>query len=148
MNSRTLCLSLIAFAILPFFTTNHAWTLERELGQSKEELELKYDVDATVHDSGRVTVDLSITDLGKLEPIDAVRLAIPSDDGTGFFDLSLNVETRDVEGKKTARIHLSRKLADRAQIQLVTHISPETGKHTPRTWYYHSIPLREYIEAE
>ena len=119
------------------------WALQ--LSQSKEELELKYDIDCVTHSSGRVTVNLTINEQGKLKPIHDIQLAIPSDDGTGHFDLSVSMATRNVDGKLHARAHLSRDLAERADIRLVTLTSPTTGKKSPRSWYYHLIPVAEYI---
>ena len=144
MSGKKLRLWAIA-AIVFVAGANLAWALGFQLGQSSEELELKYDVDCAVHSSGRVTVNLTVAEQGRIKPIHDVQLAIPSDDGSGHFDLSLSMATGNVDGKLRAKAHLSRELAERATIRLLTRTSPETGKQSPRTWYYHLIPISQHI---
>lgn len=136
------------FAIASFLlTVSVALGLGHELSQTKEQLELKYETSAVVHDSGRVTVTLTIIDQGKLKPLDGVQLAVPSKDGTGFYDLSLSLATENVDGKLLARAHLSRDLAERAVIRLVSHTPPNDNvKKSERTWFYHPIPIAKYIK--
>ena len=115
-----------------------------QLGETKEQLRLKYDVSSVDHGTGRVTVNLTIADEGRLKPLDSVDLVIPSNDGTGFVDLSLPLATRKVGGKLLASVHLKRELADRAEIQLRT--STLDGKKEALTWWYHVIPIAKYIK--
>ncbi len=146
MAARALRLPLLATAAL-LLTTTIVWALGHELSATKEELKLKYDVSVTVHDSGRVTVNLTITDQGQLKPLDSVQLAVPSQDKSGFYDLSLSLATENVDGKLTARAHLNRDLAERAELHLVTHTPPEGGGgKSERTRYYHTIPVAKYIK--
>ena len=56
----------IVTAIVVVAGANLAWALGLQLGQSPEELELKYDVDCAVHKSGRVTVNLNV--VNRLDP--------------------------------------------------------------------------------
>lgn len=147
MSARTIrLLSLVLVATVS--ATNLAWGLGHELSETKEQLGLKYDVSAVVHDSGRVTVNLTIADQGKLKPLDSVQLAVPSADGSGYYDLALSLATEKTDGKLRARAHLSRDLADRAQIRLTTHTPPyDNVKRSERTWFYHSIPIAKYVRA-
>jgi len=115
------------------------------LGETKEQLGLKYDVSVKDHGTGRVTVTLTIADQGRLTPLDSVELAIPSRDGTGFFDLVLSLATRKVDGKLVASVHLKRELAERAEFDLNT--SSLDGKKDPHTWYYHAIPIAKYLKV-
>lgn len=144
MTGRKLRYWIVA-AIVVVAGANLAWALGLQLGQSPEELELKYDVDCAVHKSGRVTVNLTVAEQGRIKPIHDIQLAIPSNDGSGYFDLSLSMATKNVDGKLRARAHLSRELADRATIRLLTLTNPETGKQSPRTWYFHLIPIADHI---
>lgn len=144
MAARKLRIWLLA-VVAVVATSNLAGALGFRLGETKEQLELKYDVDCTVHGSGRVTVNLTIVEQGRIKPIHDVQLAVPSDDGTGNFDPSLSMATDNIDGKLRARAHMSRELAERATIRLVTRTSPDTGKELPRTWFYHLIPISEYI---
>ncbi len=144
MTGRKLQYWVVA-AIVVAAGANLAWALGFQLGQSPEELELKYDVDCAVHKSGRVTVNLTVAEQGRIKPIHDIQLAIPGNDGSGHFDLSLSMATENVDGKLRARAHLSRELADRATIRLLTLTNPKTGKQSPRTWYFHLIPIADHI---
>jgi len=120
--------------------------LGHELPQTREELGLEYEVAAVVHKSGRVTVNLTVAGQGRLEPLESIQLAIPSQDGTGFFDLVVSLATTKVDGKLLARAHLSRELAERASISLITWSLD--GKKTDRTRYSHSIALSRYLKEK
>jgi hypothetical protein len=124
---------------------NSVWALGFELGETKEQLKLQYDVAIADHGTGRVTVTVTIADEGRLAPLDrGVELVIPSQDGTGHVDLAVALERRKVDGKQEMRVQLTRELAERARIQLQTNTLD--GKQSPLTWYYHAIPVAEYIK--
>ncbi|MGI8980264.1 MAG: hypothetical protein ACR2FY_13645 [Pirellulaceae bacterium] len=144
MPVRKFCLpSLVLAAIV--LAGNLAWALGLELGETKEQLKLKYDVAVVDHGTGRVTVTLTMADEGRLAPLDrGVGLVIPSKDRSGYVDLSLSLERRKDDGKQVMSVHLTRELAERAKI----HLSTDTldGKQQPLTWYYHSIPIAKYLK--
>ena len=119
MFVRKLRLLLIVFAATALATCL-AWAEGFGLGKMKEQLKLKYDVSVKNQGTGRITVNLTITDQGKLKPLDSVDLVISSKDGTNFFDLSLSLATKKVDGKLLSRVHLKRELAERLEIQLRT----------------------------
>jgi hypothetical protein len=121
-----------------------AWAIGFQLGETKDQLKLKYDVSVVDHRTGRVTVTLTIADEGRLKPLNSVDLAIPSKDGTGYYDLMLSLAPRNVDGKKAVSVHLRRELAERAQFDLKT--SGLDGKKEPLTWYYYVIPIAEYLK--
>jgi hypothetical protein len=137
---------VIAVIVLP---ASLVWALEFQLGETKDQLKLKYDVSVTDHGTGRVTVVLSIADQGRLKPLNSIDLVIPSKEqikngGTGRPDLSLSLAIREVEGKQVARVHLLRDLAERVEIHLKTrHFD---GKQEALTWYYHMIPIAEHLK--
>lgn len=146
MYVRKFCLPLVMLATM-VLTPNLAWALGFELGETKEELKLKYDVSVADHGTGRVTVTLTIADEGRLAPLDrGIELAVPSKDGTGYSDLTVSLERRKVDGKQVMSVHLKRELAERAEIRLKT--GTLDGKQDPRTWYYHRIPIAQYLKAE
>jgi hypothetical protein len=138
MSGRRFCLSATAFAAVAL-VSSLAWALGEGLSETKQQLKLQYDVSLTDHGTGRATVNLTIADQGRLKPLDSVDLLIPSNDGTGFVDLSVPLATKEVDGKLHVRAHLKKELAERAVLQLRTHLLD--GKETPLTWYYHEIPL-------
>jgi len=143
MTIRRLRLPLILLAAT-MLSANIAWALGFGLGETKEELKLDYQVEVTDHGTGRVTVVFTLADEGRLKPLQSVDLVIPSEDGSNHVDMSLSLALREEDGKQVARIHLLKTLAERAEIQLKTrHID---GKEELLTWYYHSIPLAEYLK--
>jgi len=142
-KSRFLPLAGLAVIIS---AANAAWALGLQLGETKEQLKLDYQMFAVAHQSGRVSVSLTIADQGRLKPLSSVELVVPSQDGTGFVDLSVPLARREVDGKLVVTAHLKRDLAERASIQLNTrHLD---GKETPLTWYFHSIPVAKHIKPQ
>lgn len=124
------------------------WALGEQLGETKEQLKLKYDVSVKDHGTGRVTVVLTIADQGRLKPLYSVHLVVPAKDrdkdGSGYVDLSVSLATREIDGKQVARIHLLKELAERADFQLRT--SHLDGKQQLSLWHYHVIPIAEYFK--
>lgn len=139
------CVKAVAFAVCAL-TANWVWALGFELGQTKDELKLKYEVTATDHKTGRVTAELVLEDEGRLGPLTAIDLYIPDAKGSGYADLSITLAVRKVDGKQVVTVHILKELAERASIQLKTRTLD--GKQEPLTWYYHSVPLRQYISTE
>jgi hypothetical protein len=122
-----------------------AWAEGLGLGETKEQLQLQYDVAVVDHGTGRVTVTLTLADQGRLKPLRSVDLVIPSKDGTNYVDLSVSLAPREIEGKQVVQVHLIREWAERAEIHLSTnHLD---GKQEALTWYYHTIPIAEYLKA-
>jgi hypothetical protein len=144
MKTRTIYLSVLALSVHAL-VANSTWALGFELGETKEQLKLQYDVSATDHGTGRVTINVTIADEGRLKPLDrGVSLVIPSQDKSGYVDLSVSLERRMESGKQMLSIHLTRELAERGQIQLKTNMLD--GKQQPLTWYYHVIPIADYLK--
>ena len=56
------------------------WAMGEQLGETKEQLKLKYDVSVKDHGTGRVTVTLTIADQGRLKPLTSVVLVIPTEE--------------------------------------------------------------------
>ena len=147
MDVRKFCLPSIVFAAIAL-TVNLAWAAGFGLGQTKEQLKLKYDVSVKDHGTGRVTVTFTLADEGRIKPLNSVNLSILSKDkhkdGGYMSDLSLSLATRKVDGKQVASVHLKKELAERAEIQLRT--STLDGKMEALTWYYHVIPIAKYMK--
>ncbi len=139
-------LALPVTLVALFTFTVPAFGLGHELGQSKEELGLKYNFKATEHESGRVSVQLTVQDMGKLKELQSIQLVVPSDDGTGYFDLVVTLETTKSAGEVHARAHMSGALAKRAAIRLVTNVNPNDGRKYRRSWYYHNIEVKKHIK--
>ena len=149
MFVRALCLSsIVVAALIP--TTTPAWAEGFGLGETKQQLNLNYEVSVKDHGTGRVTVTFTLADEGRLKPLSSIDLSIPSKDrhksGGYMSDLSLSLATRNVDEKQVASVHLKKELAERAQIQLKTRNLD--GKREPLTWYYHSIRIVDYLRSE
>jgi len=131
-------------------TAERARAMGAILGQSKEELKLKYDVAWMDHHNGRVTVTLSIADEGRLKPLSAVVLTIPGKekekDGGRLPDLWLALAThKGDDGKSVASFELTREWAERAEIWLMA--SRLDGKQDGLTSYSHIIPVAKHLTA-
>lgn len=136
---------LCVFAVCAL-TAGVAWALGFKLGESKEQLGLDYEVLVTDHGTGRITVNLTISDQGRLTPLRSVYFVIPGEGDSGPVDLSLELGTTETDGILGTRVHLKKELVDRAEFQLRTaHLD---GKQEALTWYYHAIPISEYLEDE
>lgn len=136
--TRSLIALLVVCCVAPL-----AWAIGEQLSESKDELRLKYDLELTDHKSGRVTLTLTLQDQGRLKPLDSIELLIPGEDQTGYVDLSVSLAVQEVEGRQRVRVHLKKELAERAEIQLRTHTLD--GRESLRTWYFHTIPLRDHL---
>lgn len=144
--SRTVRLLLVFIAIIAI-PTSCVLAIGFRLGQSKEELKLRYDVSVYDHDTGRVTIEFTLIDTGRLKPITSVDLSIPSNekhDSGGFkSDLTMSMALRKVGVKQVATIHIRKDWAEKAEIHIKTgHMD---GKQEPMTWYYHPIPLKKLV---
>jgi hypothetical protein len=149
---RVLAVVILLAAV--FGTAGRAGAIGFVMGQSKEELKLKYDVTVEHHTfdergTGRVTVVLTLADEGRLKPLDEVQLVIPgkgkNKDGSHWMDLVVSIEMVKAEGgKRVGRVHMLRELAERAQIQLNTHTLD--GKMDPLTRLHHVIAVRDHLK--
>lgn len=150
MFPRRACIPCAVFATI-VLATDLAWAMDRgftESNETKEQLQLKYDISVTDHGTGRVTVVVTIEDQGKLKPLDAVELWIPARekdrDGHSYADLAVALATHDEHGKQVLRVHLARELAERAEIWFQTrHLDGKQG--SLGGWFY-SIPIATHLK--
>ena len=151
---RTLRYSvLILAAAVVLWPAGRACGIGFVLGQTREELKLKYDVLVHDHGTGRVTIVFTLADEGRLEPLDAVQLVIPAqeknDHGGRWMDLVVSIEMTRIDGgkinggKRVGRIHIRKELAERAEIRLNTHTMD--GKLDPLTRLHHVIPVKKFM---
>ena len=142
MSARMLRLSLVVSALI-FSTTSFGWALF-EIGGTKEQHQLKYDVLIGEHKNGNLSIDFTLLDEGRLKPLTSVVLVIRSDDGNGFSDLNLPLAMRTVKGKQNSHFQMKRKLAERAMIMLLT--KTVDGKEEVRGGAGHAIEIADYID--
>jgi hypothetical protein len=149
MRMRTVRQSLMVLAAIGL-TGGVAWGIGFVLGETKEELKLKYDIAVQDHGTGRVTIVLTLADEGRLKPLDEVQLVIPDEeknaDGNYWMDLVVAIDMREADtGERVGRVHIKKELAQRAQIQLNTHTMD--GNLDPRTRLHHVIPIADYLKS-
>ena len=153
---RTLCRTALLGVGVIAGIAGQAWGLDFGLGETKEELKLKYDIAVEEHtfdgaNTGRVTVVLTLADEGRLKPLDGVQLDIlgqeKNKDGSNWMDLVLLIDMRKVDdGKRIGRVHIRKDLAERAVIRLNTRTLD--GKTMNLTGgMYHVIPIAKYLKA-
>lgn len=145
----SLLLAIVIVAGAVIWTTGRAWGIGFYLSQTKEELKLKYDVAVHDYGNGRVSVEFTLEDEGRLKPLDEVQFLIPAKqpDAQGGYtaDLlfSMNM-VKGADGKRVGRVSILRDLAERAEITLNTHALD--GKTDMMTRLHHAIPLAPYLK--
>src|SRR5262245_34699783 len=116
MKTNKFALPLLALFATTLAATQ-AWALGLELGETKEQLKLKYDVTVQDHGTGRVTVVLTLEDEGRLGPLRSVDLGIPGKvkekDGGYYMDLSVSMAPSKEGTRQIFRAHLHKDLAER-----------------------------------
>ena len=146
---RRLHLSLVLLTVL-ILAPGRAWAIGEILGQTKEELKLKYDLSMQDHGTGRVTLVFTLADAGRLEPLDEVQLRVPGSrdeqrHGGHWMDLVVTVEMTELDGgKRVCRMHMLKEWAERAEIWMNTHTID--GKTDPLTRLHHIIPIDKYLK--
>lgn len=111
--------------------------------QSQEELGLKYEISAPLQ-NGTVILSITISDLGKLKPLQHVVLVIPTANKDSRFDIYMQMATKEENGKIKAWAQLSKEMAERATIELVPEKTPDGS--VVFGWVFFSIPVKEHIK--
>ena len=116
-----------------------------ELKETKEELKLDYTVEAQdSNGGGRMSVTFTLADEGRIKPITSVDLAVPSKDGSGYYDVMVTLSPFERDGKKVYVMQLTRDLAERGQMYLKTKTMDGKGM---LNWGYHRVPLEKFAKA-
>jgi hypothetical protein len=114
-----------------------------ELQETKEELKLQYDVAVQDNGGGRMYVTFTLADEGRIKPLFAVDLAVPSKDGSGYYDVVVPLAPYEKDGKKIYTLQLTRDLVERGEIDLKT--TQLDGKRI-FDWGYHRVPFAPYVK--
>jgi hypothetical protein len=152
-SMRTLRYSaaVLVAAVVVSWTAGRASGIGFYLGETKEELKLKYDVVVHDHGDGRVTIEFTLADEGRLKPLDEVQFYIQAkqpDKGGGYAaDLLVSIDMVKTEGggKRVGRVEILNELAERAEIVLNTHTLD--GKTDLSTRLHHAIPIAKYMKS-
>lgn len=150
VSHAKLHLALFAFAGVTL-AGNVAPAEGLRLADTKEQLRLNYDVSVVDHGDRHLAVVVRIADAGRLKPLTGVDLVIRMSPVSGSRNndvelcAPLAISSKD-NGAIEARVDLVEGLVARAEMCLK---SPNLdGVHETRSlkWYYHAIPLVEYIK--
>lgn len=141
---------VLAATVAVFGTAGRALGIGFVLGETKDDLKLKYEVSVQDHGTGRVTVVFTLADEGRLKPLDEVQLVIPGQEknkhGGHWMDLVVSIDLTKIDGgHRVGRIHLRKEFAERAEIRLNTHTMD--GKMDPLTRLHHVIPIAKYMNS-
>jgi hypothetical protein len=131
---------LLVALVLPASGT---WAMGEILGETKEQLKLKYELTVSEPVNGQVGVVFILEDEGRMKPLSAVELGIPRQDGSGSYDLTAPLGLREYNGKQEVRFNLKTDWAARAEIWLNTNHFD--GKGLVMTHYHHLIPLAQHM---
>ena len=153
MRIAALRLSFMVLAAV-VLTGDRAFGMGEILGETKEQLKLKYDLTVQEHifdgaSTERVTIVFTLADEGRLKPLDDVQLVIPgkekNKDGGRWMDLVVAIELRKSDdGKRVGRVHIRKELAERAEIWLNTHSMD--GKELVMERLTHIVPVAKYMK--
>lgn len=133
-------LVVAVMALLPSL----CWAVYYQLGPSKDEWGLKYDVAVSDADGDQATVVLTLADEGRLKPIysaTVVAFSEPDRDGGRSYDVKAPIEfTTTTDGKRVGQVQIRKEFADRAQIRILT--LTVNGKRQTSASYY-DIPIQK-----
>ena len=144
--------AVVLVGVAVFWTAGRAWGIGFILGQTKDELRLKYDLAVSEVDLPEggvlVTVVLTIADEGRLAPLDEVQLVVPEKkkDRPGGYgsDLVVSIDMRkSADGKRVGRVQFLRELAERAELRLNTYTMD--GKTDRSTRLHYVIPIGKHL---
>jgi hypothetical protein len=144
-SSRLATAALVAAVLL--VTTSRSWAIYDQLGPSKDEWGLKYDVTINEADGNKVTVEFTVADEGRLKPFYSVQVVAFSkqtdSQGGRSYDVKAPIELKSTEeGKRVGQVQIRKDLADRAMIRILT--LTVDGKRRSSAAYY-DIPLKKYL---
>mgnify|MGYP003337524107 FL=1 len=131
-------------------TTSYLWAHWYNLGPSKDEWGLKYDVQVESGNADKLLVRITIADQGRLKPIHSVFvMAFSNPDRTGTNLVKSPVTMKPTEdGKLAGQIEVSKAYADRAVIRIFTMTvdgrSHTTGPSAGARYY--DLPVNKFLK--
>jgi hypothetical protein len=137
-------LVVAAAALMP----GSSWAVFYPLGPSKDEWGLKYEVEVNPADGDNLNVLFTLADEGRLKPIysaTVVAFSNPrSNDGAYLVKAKIDLKpTKD--GKLTGQVQIPKRLADRAQIRILTQTFD--GRWQTAGARLYDIPLKKFLSA-
>ena len=116
------------------------------LGPSKDEWGLKYEVEVNTADGDKLNVRFTLADQGRLTPIysaTVVAFSNPiSNDGAYLLKAQIDLKPTN-DGKLTGQVQIPKRLADRAQIRILTQTFD--GRWQTKGAKLYDIPLKKHL---
>jgi hypothetical protein len=123
-----------------------SWAVFYPLGPSKDEWGLKYEVEVNAVDSDKLNVRFTLADEGRLKPIysaTVVAFSNPSSN-SGTYLVKAQIELKSTkDGKLTGQVQIPKRLADRAQIRILTQTFD--GRWQTAGAKLYDIPLKKFL---
>ncbi len=138
-------LVVAVMALLPSL----CWAVYYELGPSKDEWGLKYDVAVSDTDGDKASVVFTLADEGRLKPIysaTVVAFSKPGRDGGRTYDVKAPLEFKTTQGgQRVAQVQIPKEFAARAEIRILT-LTVNGRRQTSASYY--DIPLQQYMPQD
>jgi len=147
LASSPLTMSVLVIAAVTLLPGS-SWAVFYPLGPSKDEWGLKYEVEVNAADGDKLNVHFTLADEGRLKPIysaTVVAFSNPrSNDGAYLLKAQFDLKpTKD--GKLTGQVQIPKRLADRAQIRILTQTFD--GRWQTAGARLYDIPLKKFLSS-
>ena len=143
-SSRLVVGVLVAIAVASM--PGSSWAVFYPLGPSKDEWGLKYEVEVNAADGDKLNVRFTLADQGRLKPIYSATVVAFSDpiSNSGAYLLDARIDLKSTkDGKLTGQVQIPKRLADRAQIRILTQTFDGQWQSAGARLYY--IPLKKFL---
>ncbi len=136
---------VVAAAVL---TPGSIWAVFYPLGPAQDEWGLKYEVEVNAQDGDMLNVRFTLADQGRLKPIYSATVVAFSNPSTnsGTYLLKAQIDLKpNKDGKLTGQVQIPKKLADRAQIRILTQMLD--GRFQTAGARLYDIPLKKFLSS-
>jgi hypothetical protein len=130
------------------FMPGSSWAVFYPLGPSKDEWGLKYEVEVNALEGDKLSVRFTLADEGRLKPIySATVVAFSNPSGNdGAYLLKTQIDLKlNKDGKLTGQVQIPKRLADRAQIRILTQTFD--GRWQTAGARLYDIPLKKFLTS-
>jgi hypothetical protein len=138
---------VLAVAMMALMSS-HCWAVYYELGPSKDEWGLKYDGNVTVTNDGKLNVQFTLADQGRLKPIHSVHifaLTPPGRDGSRTYLLKAPMAmTPTADGKMSGELQIGGHLRDTAVVRIFSYTVD--GQPQRLGVRYYDIPIKKFMK--
>jgi hypothetical protein len=145
LSRLAMCLLVVAAVVL---MSGRCWAVFHQLGPSKDEWGLKYDLEVIAADGDKLNVLFTLADEGRLKPIySATVVAFSKPDSTGgrsyLVKAPITLKTTK-EGKLAGQVQIRKEFFGGAMIRILT-LTVDRRPQSAGAAYY-DIPLNRFID--